>query len=184
MTSLFEDSKKAIQELEGSGDDRLKAVGAFCEQLETVRKKITAREEEVKKLKEQEFTLENESIPTLLDEIGMKAVTLSSGSKVEIKEDYYAHISEENKAEAHEWLRKNGFDDIIKNDIICRFGRGQEAVATNLLNKLTEAGDNPIQKSEIHWSTLRAFVKEQIQKGSDIPQDKFGVYVTNKVKIT
>jgi hypothetical protein len=51
MTSLFEDSKKAIQELEGSGDDRLKAVGVFCEQLETVRKKIIAREEEVKKIK-------------------------------------------------------------------------------------------------------------------------------------
>ena len=29
MTSLFEDSKKAIQELEGAGDDRLKAVGVF-----------------------------------------------------------------------------------------------------------------------------------------------------------
>ena len=93
-------------------------------------------------------------------------------------------ISEENKVEAHGWLRKNGFDDIIKNDIICSFGRGQEEVATNLLNKLTEAGENPIQKSDIHWQTLRAFVKEQIQKGSDIPQDKFGVYVTNTVKIT
>ena len=182
MTSLFEDSKKAIQELEGSGDDRLKAVGSFCEQLETVRKKIITQEEEIKKLKEQEFKLENESIPTLLDEIGMKAVTLSSGSKVEIKENYKAH--EENKVEAHGWLRKNGFDDIIKNNIICSFGRGQEEVATNLLNKLTEAGENPIQKSDIHWQTLRAFVKEQIEKGSDIPQDKFGVYVTNTVKIT
>ena len=76
--SIFEDSKKAIQELEGSGDDRLKAVGSFCEQLETVREKITKQKAQLKKLEEEEFKLENESIPTLLDEIGMKAVTLRS----------------------------------------------------------------------------------------------------------
>ena len=182
--SIFEDSKKAIQELEGSGDDRLKAVGSFCEQLETVREKITKQKAQLKKLEEEEFKLENESIPTLLDEIGMKAVTLSSGSKVEIQEVYKAHISEANKEEAFTWLRDNGFDDIIKNDIVCSFGRGQEQDAANLLNKLSESGENPIQKSGVHASTLKAFVKEQIQKGSDIPQDKFGVYVTNKVKIT
>ena len=47
--SLFEDSKKAIQELEGSGDDRLKAVGTFCDQLETDRKKISDRKAELKR---------------------------------------------------------------------------------------------------------------------------------------
>ena len=175
MTSLFEESKKAIQELEGSGDDRLKAVGTFCEQLETVRTKIADRKSELKKLEEQEFKLENESIPTLLDEIGMKAVTLSSGSKVEIQEVYKAHISEANKPEAFMWLRDNGFDDIIKNDIVCSFGRGEEDNASELYQRL---------RTEVHASTLKAFVKEQIQKGADLPQDKFGVYVTNKVKIT
>ena len=184
MTSLFEDSKKAIQELEGSGDDRLKAVGSFCEQLETVRTKIADRKSELKKLEEQEFKLENESIPTLLDEIGMKAVTLSSGSKVEIQEVYKAHISEANKPEAFMWLRDNGFDDIIKNDIVCSFGRGEEDNASELYQRLRTEGQAPIQKSGVHASTLKAFVKEQILKGADLPQDKFGVYVTNKVKIT
>ena len=184
MTSLFEESKKAIQELEGSGDDRLKAVGTFCEQLETVRTKIADRKSELKKLEEQEFKLENESIPTLLDEIGMKAVTLSSGSKVEIQEIYKAYISEANKPEAFAWLRDNGFDDIIKNDIVCSFGRGEEDNASELYQRLRTEGQAPIQKSGVHASTLKAFVKEQILKGADLPQDKFGVYVTNKVKIT
>ena len=32
--------------------------------------------------------------------------------------------------------------------------------------------------------TLKAFVKEQIQDGKNVPSDLFGVYVASKTKIT
>jgi hypothetical protein len=114
----------------------------------------------------------------------MKSITLSSGSKVSIQEVYKAHISEENKPDVFAWLRENGFDDIIKNDIVVTFGRGEEDNATELYQRLRDEGQAPVQKSGVHPSTLKAFVKEQINKGANLPRDKFGVYVTNKVKIT
>ena len=182
--SLFEETKKSIDDFKQSGDDRLRTLGERCEDLEEVREDIKTAKAKLKALEEDQFKLENESIPTLLEELNMKSVTLTTGTKVSVEEVYKAHISEDNKADAFAWLRENGFDDIIKNDIVVTFGRGEEDNATDLYKRLRDEGQAPMQKSGVHASTLKAFVKEQIQKGIDLPQDKFGVYVTNKVKIT
>jgi len=32
--------------------------------------------------------------------------------------------------------------------------------------------------------TLKAFVKEQVEKGKEVPFDMFGVYIANKTKLT
>ena len=41
------------------------------------------------------------------------------------------------------------------------------------------------QKTSVHPSTLRGFVREQIQDlGKDVPAELFGTYVANKTKIT
>jgi hypothetical protein len=32
--------------------------------------------------------------------------------------------------------------------------------------------------------TLKAFVKEQVEEGKQVPFDMFGVYIANKTKIT
>ena len=173
--SLFEDTKKSIDDFKQSGDDRLRTLGERCEDLEEVRESIKSAKAKLKAL---------ESIPTLLEELNMKSVTLNTGTKVSVEEVYKAHISEDNQADAFAWLRENGFDDIIKNDIVVTFGRGEEDNASELYQRLRDEGQAPIQKSGVHHSTLKAFVKEQIQKGVDLPRDKFGVYVTNKVKIT
>ena len=182
--SLFEETKNTLEELKDSDNDRLQTIASRCVELESTQQQIKEAEQQLKLLKDKEFQLENESIPTLLEEVGMKSITLSSGSKVSIQEVYKAHISEENKPDAFAWLRENGFDDIIKNDIVVTFGRGEEDNATELYQRIRDEGQAPVQKSGVHPSTLKAFVKEQINKGANLPRDKFGVYVTNKVKIT
>jgi hypothetical protein len=40
------------------------------------------------------------------------------------------------------------------------------------------------QTEKVEPMTLKAFVKEQIQMGRNVPSDLFGVYVANKTKIT
>jgi len=39
------------------------------------------------------------------------------------------------------------------------------------------------RKKTVHPSTLRGFVKEQVQLGKNPPSDLFGVYVANRVTI-
>ena len=39
------------------------------------------------------------------------------------------------------------------------------------------------QKQDIHWQTLRGFVREQMEKNQNIPSEMFGLYVANRTKI-
>ena len=40
------------------------------------------------------------------------------------------------------------------------------------------------QTEKVEPMTLKAFVKEQIQNGKNVPSDVFGVYVASKTKLT
>ena len=40
------------------------------------------------------------------------------------------------------------------------------------------------QAEKVEPMTLKAFVREQIEKGKDVPADLFGVYVATRTKIT
>jgi len=50
--------------------------------------------------------------------------------------------------------------------------------------ELREKGHNVKQAEKVEPMTLKAFVKEQIQDGKNVPSDLFGVYVASKTKIT
>jgi hypothetical protein len=86
--------------------------------------------------------------------------------------------------EAFDWLRQNGFGDLIKNNVTLTFGRNEDSTAKNLVEDLRKKGHNVNQTEKVEPMTLKAFVKEQIQQGKNVPSDIFGVYVANKTKIT
>ena len=58
-----------------------------------------------------------------------------------------------------------------------------EFIFKALIQDAQQKGYNVKQKQGVHVSTLRAFVKEQIQDGKQVPNDMFGVYVANRVTI-
>jgi len=160
-------------------------VGEACNELDMVRKTITDKEAEVKKLKDREFQLENEVIPSFFENAGVSSLTLTDGSKVVIKDQLRSNITEENKDFCFSWLDQNNLSDVIKNDVVLTFGRGQESDARNIMAELEEKGLHPTNKKQVPWNTLAKLIDEQIQKGSmtsDI-QEKFGVYTFKKVKI-
>jgi hypothetical protein len=94
-----------------------------------------------------------------------------------------ANISKDRSAGAHEWLRDNGFGDLIKNTVSVNFGKGEDDKAGELIKGLEDSGYNVDQKEAVHPSTLKAFCKEQIEKGSEIPTDLFGIFIGQKTTI-
>jgi hypothetical protein len=86
--------------------------------------------------------------------------------------------------DAFTWLRENGHGDLIKNNVMLTFGRNQDNEAKSLIAELREKGHNVKQAEKVEPMTLKAFVKEQIQGGKNVPADLFGVYVASKTKIT
>ncbi len=180
MDKAFEQSQ--INTLDSSD---VKDLGEACNELDNVRKAKADKAAEIKKLEEREFQLENEIIPSMIESAGVKSLTLTDGAKVSVKDQLRANITMENEDFCFSWLKQNGLDDVIKNNVVLTFGRGQDSDATNIMNELQDRGLYPSNKKAVAWNTLSKLVEEQIAKGSmsSADQEKFGVYTYKKVKI-
>ena len=162
-----------------------KDIADSCNKLLETQKKILTAEEELKKLKEVETTLSEQTIPNLMQQAGLSLLKLADGSSVEVKPFYSARIPASKSDEAFNWLRENGHGDLIKNQVSLEFGMKQDNEAKSIIEELKAKGLPVKQKTTVHPSSLRGFVREQIQDlGKDVPAELFGTYVANKTKIT
>lgn len=164
-------------------DEDLGSIAALAKRAKILEKEIEDLDKTLSERKEQQRKLLEESIPNMLSELGMKDFTMSDGSKISVKPFYSASIPEEKRAQAYEWLRENGFDDIIKNTVSVRFGRNEDALCEALLNQLREQNYPVEQAQKIEPQTLKAWVREQVERGSAFPTELFGVYVGQKATI-
>jgi hypothetical protein len=136
----------------------------------------------LKGLKQERQKLTTELIPGVMDEMGVDRLDVD-GVTVTRKLIVSASISDEKREQAFGWLRDNGLDDIIKNDVVVSFGRGEDNAAKNAVGILREQGFDPDVKTHIHPMTLKAFVKERVEDGKPIDLDLFGAYVVNAAEI-
>ena len=105
-----------------------------------LQKKIVTAEEELKKLKEVETTLSEQTIPNLMQQAGLSLLKLADGSSVEVKPFYSARIPASKSEEAFEWLRDNGHGDLIKNQVSLEFGMKQDNEAKSIIEELKAKG--------------------------------------------
>jgi len=159
-------------------------IAKSCNKLLETQNEISAFEEKLKQLKGTETTLSEQTIPDLMHKAGVAAIKLDDGSKVEVKPFYSARIPISRTEEAFTWLRSNGHGDLIKNNVMLSFARTQDNEAKALVEDLRSKGHTVKQTEKVEPMTLKAFVKEQIQGGKNVPSDVFGVYVASKTKIT
>ena len=108
---------------------------------------------------------------------------MSDGRKIKVSEYYTATPLKENRAKVYTWLRDNGFGDLVKNQVTCSFGRNEDEKASGLMSELSDKGLEPAQREWVEPSTLRAFVREQYEKGVDLPMELLGAYVGQKTTI-
>lgn len=179
MNALFEEDAGALQ----VKNEDLSSVGALAKRAKQLEKEIDEIESVLKERKDQQRKLLEESIPAMLQELGMKKFTMADGSTIEIKPFYGASIKEENRAVAYEWLRKNGYDDIIKNTVSVRFGRNEDKLCESLINQLREQNYPVEQTEKIEPQTLKAWAKEMVERGVEFPTETFGLFTGHKATI-
>ena len=114
---------------------------------------------------------------------GLNEIVLSSGEKISIGEFYSAHISKANQEVAYQWLTANGHEGLIKNEVSLRCGRNESEVVNETVSNLKARGLSPEVRQSVHPSTLKAFVREQLTSGNDIPTEPFGIYIGTKATI-
>jgi len=130
-------------------DEQLKRVATTAALLKHRQSIVETVEKELKEQKQLLQEIETQTIPDLMDEMGLESVALLDGTKLTVKPFVAAHISKDHEAEAFQWLEDHGYGDIIK-----------ERTVVN-----------------VHPSTLKAWAKERVESGDNIPDDLFGVYV-------
>jgi hypothetical protein len=170
----------SVEKLDQQG---LTSVAALARKIRDTEERIEDLENKLKAEKKMLLKLTDEDMPAMLAEIGISSFSLDDGSQVEVKQTYGASILVENRPAAYEWLRENGYDDIIKNSVICQFGRGEDDQASAFAAFAQQQGYVPEQKTEIHPQTLRAFVKERVEEGDAFPMELFGAWVGQRAVI-
>ena len=151
--------------------------------MESLSKEIEDMEENLKKKKKDLDVISGEVIPTMMSEMGLSQLKLMDGSQIDVKPFYNATITVANRESAFNWLRQNGLADIIKNEMVVSFGRGEDNKAAEYAELAKSQGLQPAQKLKVEPMTLKALVRQRIEAGQEMPTEIFSIFVGNKTTI-
>jgi len=135
---------------------------------------VKRAEDGLKLLKEKRRLLAEETIPAIMQELGIKDLTLESGQKMKLKQDVYAQIPKDEKQGVFNWLNEHGFGGLIKTEVAAEFGKGERESAIELAKRLSAEGFTAGFSEDVHAQTMKAFLLERVKKGdADFPFDLF-----------
>ena len=160
-----------------------KSISDACNQMKKLEGEIEQAEEALSLKKAKYKDYQERKIPELMQEAGVNAIKLADGTQVEVKPFYGARIPESRTDEAFSWLREKGFGDLIKNTVTATFNRGQDNQVAEIVQVCEKFGFKYLQKQKVEPMTLKAFAREQVEKGKELPLDLFGIYIANKAKL-
>lgn len=163
--------------------ENIKSLSNEVQKMESLSKEIEDIEENLKKKKKDLDVISGEVIPTMMSEMGLSQLKLMDGSQIDVKPFYNATITVANRESAFNWLRQNGLADIIKNEMVVSFGRGEDNKAAEYAELAKGQGLQPAQKLKVEPMTLKALVRQRIEAGQEMPTEIFSIFVGNKTTI-
>ena len=170
---------------EGPGEGQLAELSKLADQQADAEREVARLEAELAKAKDRHRSISEQELPAMMDELGMEEFKTTSGIKIKVAEIIRASIPKARAEEAFTWLDENGHASIIKRLFAVSFGRHEEKwarkFAADLRRRKRELIVADIKKVES--STLRAFVKAQLEEGVDLPMELFGVFRQRVSKI-
>lgn len=151
-------------------------------QLELERE-VEAAEAALKDLKEKLRNVSEKQIPDLLDGTGLSEVRLADGTKVIVKEDIQVSTTGKWRVAINNWLTSTGHGDLIKDELKVACGRDQEAAVEALVNLAQEHRFSVDRNRFVNPQSLKAFLRERLEAGEDVPLDELGAHVFRKTKL-
>ena len=111
MEEDFEDTiASSVEKIDQQG---LQTVAELARHIRDEEEYIASLESDLKNAKKKLLKMTDEDMPAMLAEVGISSFALDDGSTVEVKQTYGASILVNNRPQAYDWLRENGYDDII-----------------------------------------------------------------------
>jgi|TARA_R110000744_G_scaffold196671_3_gene316014 hypothetical protein len=178
------DFEEAAAELRLVDESGLSQVSKLAQMQLTLEQRLVDLEEELKQAKRDWRSIAEDQLPAAMAEHNITELKLEDGSAISVKKFYSASIPKDRADEAFRWLVDNNYGDLIKNQVATNFVRGQEAEAEAFAEELANKGMPVNTRKWVEPMTLKAFAKDQIERGSNLPFDLFGLFIGEKAKIT
>lgn len=166
-------------------NETMKHLTQLCEMLRDAEAHVDTLTQQLAAAKERVRMLQEEDLPELMREWAITELKLGDGSSIKLINEVDCNISEDRRAGAHAWLAEHGFGGLIKSALTVEFGRNEHDEALLAASKIQDTlGRIPQFKEAVHPQTLKAFIKEQMAAGNNVPQELFGIRPYSKAKIT
>jgi hypothetical protein len=161
-------------------------VAELTYQQSLLEEEVTTMEILLKDKKRKLTDIEQRELPEAMDKVGLSEFKTKNGTKVSVRPFYNASIPADRKDEALDWLEVNDHGGIIKTTVATSFGKGEHEFAKAFLQFARGFNEHPVDPEMtrgVHAQTLKAFVREMMEKGASIPLDMFGVHMGRKAVI-
>jgi hypothetical protein len=169
----------------GIGSNSLASLRELAIRQKELELEVERNREELRASEERLRVISEQTLPEMMDELGVPEFKTSDGLTIKIKETIRASMgkTEKEKNDALRWLEQNGHGAMIKRTVEVPFNKGQEDQARELEAKLQGEGLRSSFSKKVEPSTLRAFVIECLENGQDIPLDLFKVFRQRSSKV-
>ena len=166
-------------------DVNMSQLTQLADELDALEAKIRETECELSTLKQARKTIAEQHLPDLMNQAGVDTLKLTNGRKIAIQDFVDARITD--PSVAFDWLRETNNESIIKNNINIELGRGDNALAQQIIESLKENHDvDAVSKISIHNMTLKSFCRDALDNpelAETLPKKAFGIYEGKRAKI-
>lgn len=162
-------------------------VRANCEEAAELERTIKGYDAAMKAAKARLHEITTKAIPEAMAEAGLgDTFSLADGTKIKVGPFVGGTLPKEpvKRRDAFEALTAIGGGALIKTMVNLAFGKGDKESADSCVSMLRSAGFEVEPEENVHVSSLRAFVKEKLVKGDEVPLDTLGLFFGSVAKIT
>lgn len=156
-------------------DDELSEISKLAKQQKELETNVKQLESDLDTAKEALRQVQEFLLPEAMATVGMKEFKLTDGTKITIRDDVYASIRKDYLYEATNWLYQKGLGGIVKEEVICDFGKKDHDRMLRFIEFCKQQQVNAVEKVSVHPQTLKATVKEQLAHGVQFPEEFFSV---------
>jgi len=171
------------REIERPAEAAHAQLDALVMQMQEAESDVAQAEMVLKQAQERHRDICERQIPELMDEMGLLEFKNRDGLHVKIERKIRASIPAALRPAAYAWLEDNGFGGMLKRTVSVAFNRDEADAARELVGQLDGKFAGVKEDCKVEPSTLSAFVREQLEQGSELPLELFGVFEQRIAKV-
>jgi hypothetical protein len=159
----------------------LRDIAALANRWLNCKTQVDSLTNDLKVAQDELNAIELDLLPSAMETANLTRFTTSNGAEVTVKDDMNVSLKSGDKSKAFQWLRDEGYGDVIRHKISMEFGRGQE----NELKRARKAlGKIPYNElDDANTASVKAVLKRALESGRVVPLPIFGAYRYTKAVV-